>query len=149
MFAALALVPLALHLDVQPAQSRRAILGQAAAAAVSLAPLAANARSCARVEAGGGQGDADCINDKVGSKTSFTTYKKPRDQVLVNVAGSYADPMHPGCARRIILQGSSVFISGADEDGTKFKLTGKLNGNLLTADFSPKVGHPAPRSEAP
>merc|ERR1719409_2471765 len=130
----------ALRADV-PAQSRRAILTSAAAVPALFAPLAANAvPTCARIEAGGGQGSADCVQAKLGSTTSFKDYKKPRDQASVVIGGKYADPNHPGMARNIITQGSSVFISGADEDGSKFKLTGKLSGRFLVADFSPKGG---------
>lgn len=109
---------------------------------VGLSPLAANAAACARIEAGGGAAgtaNAACIQSGK-TKYSADSFKKPRDQATVVIGGKYADPAHPGCPRYIIAQGDKLLISGADEDKVPFKLTGKLSGKFLVADFSPKGG---------
>merc|ERR1719152_57911 len=54
--------------------------------------------------------------------------------------GSYADPMHPGCKRKLIKQGKFVLIQGADEDGVKWQAKAVPSGNSLLVDFSSKGG---------
>ena len=55
-------------------------------------------------------------------------------------AGEFNDPQHPGCKRNIKLAGSQAIIRGADEDGTPWKVTGKVSGSEMIVDFSPKGG---------
>ena len=59
--------------------------------------------------------------------------------------GKYADPNHPGCARAIAADGT---VTGADgtpgclngEKQTKWQLQGKIDGEKIFIDFSPKGG---------
>ena len=50
------------------------------------------------------------------------------------------DPAHPGCTRKIVVQGNTAFITGADEDGKPWKVKGKIEGNSIIVDFTPKGG---------
>ena len=39
----------------------------------------------------------------------------------IRIGGTYSDPAHPGCTRKVTLIGTNkVLIEGADEDGKKF-----------------------------
>merc|ERR1719443_2672345 len=58
----------------------------------------------------------------------------------IRVAGTWNDPAHPGCTRKIAVNGSKAFISGADEDGKKWKVTGEVKGKSIIVDFTPKGG---------
>merc|ERR1719359_2066243 len=58
----------------------------------------------------------------------------------IRVAGTWNDAAHPGCTRKIAVNGSKAFISGADEDGKKFKVTGEVKGKSTIVDFTPKGG---------
>merc|ERR1719387_1006825 len=58
----------------------------------------------------------------------------------IRAAGTWNDPGHPGCTRKIALSGGKAFITGADEDGKKWKVTGELVGNSIVVDFTPKGG---------
>eukprot|EP00965_Chrysotila_dentata_P247551 6207811-Pleurochrysis_carterae.AAC.2 len=58
----------------------------------------------------------------------------------VRFAGSYSDPNHPGCPRKVRLAGSSVIVTGADEDGKGWKVRGEAYGNKILLDFTPKGG---------
>jgi hypothetical protein len=66
----------------------------------------------------------------------------------VDFSGSYADPFHQNCQRVIEVKGSSAILSGTDGNpacppdgsGTAWKLTGKVDGDKIFVDFSPKGG---------
>lgn len=66
----------------------------------------------------------------------------------VDFAGSFADPKHPNCQRVISADGPKAFIKGtdgtpgcpADGSGREWKLTGKIDGESIFVDFSPKGG---------
>jgi hypothetical protein len=58
----------------------------------------------------------------------------------IRAAGTWNDPAHPGCTRKIALSGSTAIITGADEDGKKWKVKGELKGNSIIVDFTPKGG---------
>jgi hypothetical protein len=58
----------------------------------------------------------------------------------IRVAGTWNDPGHPGCQRKIQLSGSQAIITGADEDGVKWKVKGQIQGNSIFVDFTPKGG---------
>merc|ERR1719313_387814 len=58
----------------------------------------------------------------------------------IRAAGTWYDPAHPGCTRKIQLSGKKAFITGADEDGKKWKVTGEIKGDSLVIDFTPKGG---------
>lgn len=69
-------------------------------------------------------------------------------QAAVDFSGSYADPFHPNCQRVVQVQGSNAFLSGTDGNpgcppdgsGKAWKLTGKVDGDTILVDFSPKGG---------
>jgi len=57
------------------------------------------------------------------------------------------DPNHPGCARLVATEGTSALVSGADGnpgcptgEGRPWKLVGKIDGENIFVDFSPKGG---------
>lgn len=56
------------------------------------------------------------------------------------LAGTWNDPAHPGCTRKVQLAGNKAFIKGADEDGKPWKAVGVISGNDVTIDFSGKGG---------
>jgi len=45
-----------------------------------------------------------------------------------------------GCTRKIQLAGNKAIITGADEDGKKWKVTGELKSDSIIVDFTPKGG---------
>lgn len=63
-------------------------------------------------------------------------------------AGSYSDPGHPNCKRNIVVNGDSINLSGTDGnpgcpangDGREWGLSGKVSGDDIFVDFSPKGG---------
>ena len=66
--------------------------------------------------------------------------RAPRDLIGVRFQGTYSDPAHPGCTRKIVLQGSKAIITGADEDGKPWKVAAVPQGDKILVDFSPKGG---------
>ena len=64
----------------------------------------------------------------------------PRDLIGVRFQGTYSDPAHPGCTRRITLAGRNAIITGADEDGKPWKVAAVPQGDKILVDFSPKGG---------
>ena len=66
--------------------------------------------------------------------------RAPRDLIGVRFQGTYSDPAHPGCTRRITLAGRNAIITGADEDGKPWKVAAVPQGDKILADFSPKGG---------
>ena len=59
----------------------------------------------------------------------------------VRFGGTYVDPQHPGCTRKVVLAGGNAIITGVDEVGGKpWKLRAETYGRYLIIDFSPKGG---------
>lgn len=65
--------------------------------------------------------------------------------------GSYSDPKHPNCLRAIeVVGGKNAKISGtdgtpgcpADGSGKGWNLVGKVQGDSILVDFTPKGGPP-------
>eukprot|EP00531_Pseudo-nitzschia_arenysensis_P016058 CAMPEP_0116129152 /NCGR_PEP_ID=MMETSP0329-20121206/7776_1 /TAXON_ID=697910 /ORGANISM="Pseudo-nitzschia arenysensis, Strain B593" /LENGTH=173 /DNA_ID=CAMNT_0003623409 /DNA_START=331 /DNA_END=852 /DNA_ORIENTATION=+ len=55
--------------------------------------------------------------------------------------GEYSDPNHPGCKRTIVTDGSNATLSGTDTPGGDiWTVSGTVDGNTITVDFSPKGG---------
>jgi hypothetical protein len=62
--------------------------------------------------------------------------------------GSYSDPFHPNCLRVIKTEGAEAKISGTDGTpgcppdgaGKKWNLVGKIQGDSILVDFTPKGG---------
>lgn len=57
------------------------------------------------------------------------------------------DPNHPGCPRLVSIEGNKALVSGADGNpgcltgnGTPWNLEGKVEGDNIFIDFSPKGG---------
>lgn len=64
-------------------------------------------------------------------------------QVKSVFSGSYDDPNHPGCMRKIVVEGKDVTIIGSDKpDGSnQFKIKAKEDyPGTIFVDFSPKGG---------
>jgi hypothetical protein len=63
-------------------------------------------------------------------------------------SGSFADPEHPNCQRVITVNGKNAKVAGtdgnpgcpADGSGKKWQLSGKIDGDSIVFDFSPKGG---------
>ena len=81
------------------------------------------------------------------SATKAFTESSVAGRAGIRFGGTYADPKHPGCARKIVLQGGGAIITGADEDKKKFVLKADVNGKALYIDFSPKGGPKSVRAE--
>ena len=58
----------------------------------------------------------------------------------IRFAGSYSDPNHPGCPRKVKLAGKNAVIIGSDEDGKAWKVKAEVSGRRLLIDFTPKGG---------
>ncbi|KAG7362957.1 hypothetical protein IV203_026321 [Nitzschia inconspicua] len=66
----------------------------------------------------------------------------------VDFSGDYADPFHPNCKRQVNVLGQTAYVSGtdgtpgcpADGSGNPWKLVGKVSGDNIFVDFSPKGG---------
>merc|ERR1712086_221692 len=90
-------------------------------------------------------GDESCgMSD---SKTRAFTESSVAGKAGIRIGGTYTDPLHPGCQHKILLQGGGAIITGADEDGKKFKLKGVVNGKAVYIDFTPKGGPTNVRAE--
>lgn len=56
-------------------------------------------------------------------------------------SGTYSDPLHPDCERVIKPEGTGIVITGTDEvGGPQWKVYGKVKGDQVVIDFSPKGG---------
>ena len=66
--------------------------------------------------------------------------RKGGQKTTARLAGTWKDPGHPGCTRKVQLSGNKAFIKGADEDGKPWKAVGVISGNDVTIDFSAKGG---------
>jgi len=59
----------------------------------------------------------------------------------LRLSGTYSDPMHPDCTRIIKPEGIGIVITGTDEvGGPQWKVYGKVKGDDVVIDFSPKGG---------
>lgn len=66
----------------------------------------------------------------------------------VDFSGDYSDPKHPNCKRQVNVLGQTAYVTGtdgtpgcpADGSGRPWKLVGKVNGDDIFVDFSPKGG---------
>jgi hypothetical protein len=59
----------------------------------------------------------------------------------IRLSGIYDDPQHPDCRRNIKPDGTGIVITGTDEpDGPEWKVYGKVKGDEVVVDFSPKGG---------
>lgn len=74
------------------------------------------------------------------SQAASLAGRKGGNLPTIRIAGTWADPGHPGCNRKIQLAGNKAFINGADEDGKPWKAVGIIDGNDVTIDFSSKGG---------
>merc|ERR1719263_464305 len=69
----------------------------------------------------------------------------PGFALAVDFTGSFSDPNHPGCPRLVSIEGNKALVSGADGNpgcltgnGTPWNLEGKVEGDNIFIDFSPK-----------
>merc|ERR1719380_60053 len=91
--------------------------------------------------ASGGQKTNASGGSLIGSKGAPTQAGRGGGKIPeIRVAGTWNDPAHPGCTRKIAVNGSKAFISGADEDGKKWRVTGEVQGKSIIVDFTPKGG---------
>jgi hypothetical protein len=88
----------------------------------------------------GGQKTVANGGSLVGTKGAFQSGRSGGKIPEIRVAGTWNDAAHPGCTRKIAVNGSKAFISGADEDGKKWKVTGEVKGKSIIVDFTPKGG---------
>merc|ERR1719472_423057 len=88
----------------------------------------------------GGQKTVANGGSLVGTKGAFQAGRSGGKIPEIRVAGTWNDAAHPGCTRKIAVNGSKAFISGADEDGKKWKVTGEVKGKSIIVDFTPKGG---------
>merc|ERR1712078_67650 len=110
-----------------------------------LGMIAAAGKNTDLVAGGGGASGGQKTNaaggSLIGSKGAPTQAGRGGGKIPeIRVAGTWNDPAHPGCTRKIAVNGSKAFISGADEDGKKWKVTGEVKGKSIIVDFTPKGG---------
>lgn len=122
--------------------SRRAALA-AAAPALFASPLAAFAVGANKVgyacRASEG-GSEDCGVDAQ-AKRALTAKPGSGEAAGIRFAGTYSDPNHPGCPRKVTLAGGNVIVTGTDEAGGRpWKVKGYTYGKALVLDFTPKGG---------
>uniref|UniRef100_A0A7S0LB73 Uncharacterized protein n=1 Tax=Coccolithus braarudii TaxID=221442 RepID=A0A7S0LB73_9EUKA len=115
-----------------PVASRRAVLS-GIAPLLAATPFAAHAIK----ETGYAANSAKLADASAVSRFADTPLGEPAG---VRIGGSYADPNHPGCKRKVTLAGSAAIIDGADEDGNKWRVRGEARGKYLLVDFTPKGG---------
>jgi len=59
----------------------------------------------------------------------------------IKFVGSYIDPFHPGCERKLKVDGKDAVITGTDEvGGPTWSVKAKVSDTGLLVDFSPKGG---------
>lgn len=149
-------MPVSTQLKVQPpadATSRRALLTRVAAAA----PLAAVALPAFAGPKDGLQ-DGKSVNEWGADDSGLLSPsllgssgapgqagRKGGTIPKIRTSGTWNDPAHPGCTRKIVVQGKTAFISGADEDGkpwcvsvsqTRYALRRPAHHPLLSASRS-------------
>lgn len=113
----------------------------AQAAAVASIPSAAMALPCSPNCGTNGQ-EVFVVKGKgvAGEDGTWTANTSDKRAPTPSFSGKYTDPQHPGMLRKVSKSGKFVTISGTDEDGSKFKLSGSIEGRVLKVDFTPKGG---------
>lgn len=128
----LAVVAHASALQLPSALTRRAALAAAPGFALAAAPLPSLAVKetgyAARSEV-----DASAVR-------ALTATPGQGEKAGVRIGGTYKDPLHPGCPRKVVLSGSTVIVTGSDEDGKPWKVKGLVKGTRVLLDFTPKGG---------
>jgi len=81
---------------------------------------------------------------------SILTSSLPQPAHAIDFSGRYSDPKHPNCKREIVVveAGRTVKVKGTDGNpgcppdgsGKAWELVGKINGDSILVDFSPKGG---------
>jgi len=144
MLVAAAILSSALLPFSATAVSRRSVI--LAAPAAALTPLAAVANGDRSSKVGYKcRGDESCGMTE--SSTQAFTESSVAGKAGIRFGGSYSDPLHPGCLRKIVLQGGGAILTLADEDGKKYTLKGGVSGKALYIDFSKKGGPSEVRAE--
>ena len=141
MLHVLCLLGTALHSAGSPALTRRSVIlaGPAVALASPAFAIGDNKVGYAC------RGDESCgMSD---SATRAFTESSVAGKAGIRFGGSYSDPLHPGCPRKVVLQGGGALITGADEDKKKYTLKADVSGKALYIDFSPKGGPKRVRAE--
>lgn len=92
-----------------------------------------------RVTETGSAYKADSLTGSPGQAAALGS-RKGGVQTSLRLAGSWNDPNHPGCLRKIQLAGNKAFIKSADEDGKPWKAVGVIDGTTVVIDFSGKGG---------
>lgn len=116
----------------------------AAAPALLAPPLAAHAAGDYKARADkvgyACRGNDDCGYDDSAVARLMATPGQG-DAAGIRFGGTYDDPQHPGCTRKLVLAGKQVIITGTDEVGGKaWKVKGEPYGRALILDFSSKGG---------
>ena len=63
------------------------------------------------------------------------------DVAGIRFGGTYEDPNHPGCSRKIVLAGKNAIITGTDEVGGKpWKVKGQPVGRYMVIDCAERHG---------
>lgn len=123
------------------ATRRRALQYVVAAPLLTVAPLASQA-------AGGGdqkvgyacRGSDDCGVDAQAIR-ALTNAPGQGEAAGIRFGGTYSDPLHPDCPRKVVLAGKKAIITGTDTAGGKeWKVKGEPYGKYLIIDFSSKGG---------
>eukprot|EP00543_Licmophora_paradoxa_P004296 CAMPEP_0202457764 /NCGR_PEP_ID=MMETSP1360-20130828/14692_1 /ASSEMBLY_ACC=CAM_ASM_000848 /TAXON_ID=515479 /ORGANISM="Licmophora paradoxa, Strain CCMP2313" /LENGTH=142 /DNA_ID=CAMNT_0049077925 /DNA_START=7 /DNA_END=435 /DNA_ORIENTATION=- len=79
---------------------------------------------------------------------AVSIFSAPLIANAADFTGSYSDPKHPNCLREIVMDGKEAKISGTDGtpgcpvdgSGKQWALSGKVAGDEILVDFSPKGG---------
>jgi hypothetical protein len=117
--------------------TRRAAL--LATPALFAAPLAALADKDTKVGYAC-RGNDDCGVDAQAKRALLAT-PGSGSAAGIRFGGTYDDPNHPGCTRKIVLAGTNVIVTGTDDVGGKpWKVKGQIYGKALLLDFTPKGG---------
>jgi len=86
------------------------------------------------------RGDDGC-GVSASAKAQLTATPGQGDRAGIRFGGTYTDPLHPGCTRKIVLAGSNAIITGKDEvSGKEWKAKARPIGKALVIDFSSKGG---------
>ena len=131
----------ALRLDAAVA-TRRGVLAKAATMAPLLAALPALAEGNQQGKSTDDDGATYYAKSLTGSpgNAAGLSARKGGAIPFARFAGTWSDPAHPGCTRKIQLSSDKAYIKGADEDGKPWKAVGTIDGPTLTIDFSGKGG---------
>ena len=140
---ALLLLGMADALRVGAAVSRRDALARAAASvplALALPALAYDGNQDGKLVTDDGAAYKGTSLSGSPSGASSLRGRKGGEKSTARLAGTWKDPGHPGCVRKVQLAGNKAFIKGIDEDGKPWKAVGLISGNDVTIDFTAKGG---------